>query len=125
MTDANYHLRVHKGLADVCFVRKHGIIKSIGEGDDCVVINLVLLVDADDVFGASFEEDAANKLRVARRNENEVELGTSSVDQFLQLCAADQLTITFVSLKKQKIALILGHFVVVADCVEGVEDAMA
>jgi hypothetical protein len=92
---------------------------------DCIVCNLVLFSNTDDVLRPSIEKDASNKLGMAGCDDNELKFAAVLAKQFLKLLPANQLAITLFRFKEQEVSFIFQLVISISDLFEGVLNAMA
>lgn len=60
-----------EGITNPLLVKQKAI-EGVCEGNDGIVFNLILLMDAHDVLGASLLKDLTNELRVTSGDDNQL-----------------------------------------------------
>jgi hypothetical protein len=105
MCEANPVLGPLEGLADFHILLEKHPIELICEGDDCVVLDLLRLGDADDMLGAGLLEDLADELRVTGSYYHELQFAFVLNDHLLEGLPTDQVAVSVLCLKEQQVAL--------------------
>lgn len=85
ITYFNAELGLLECVADALLVLEEHPIESVRERDHCVVTHFLRLLDTNDVFGARLLENPPYELRVARRDEDELQLAPVLPDHLFQL----------------------------------------
>lgn len=96
-----------EGPANLLVLLEDHAVEGVCERNDGIVADLLVVHDADDMFGTGFLENLTDELGVASRDENELKLALVLLDHLLKLLPTDELTAALVILENQKVALAL------------------
>ena len=98
-------------ITDLLLIKKKAI-ERVSEGNDCVVFDLVLLLNTDHVLGASLLENLSYEFRVTSGNDNELQgiFAIVLLNHLFESLRADKTSTPVFCLKKQKVSLPFIHF---------------
>ena len=99
------------------FSFEDALIKGPCKYQHCFIKHLSLLLNTNNVLSASILENPADKLGLARGNEYQLEIDAELPNQLLELFAWDELALSQLGLKEQKIAVVLRLRVILVNAV--------
>ena len=100
-----------KGITNV-HLGEDVVVEVFGEGDCCLVEDLLRLLDTDHVLCLNLLEDSADEVRFASSDEDQIQVRHGLADQLIEHLLADEFSLTDVVFEQEEVALSLSIVVI-------------